>query len=802
MPNMVDLGTLVSQGIEIIGEDAAGRAGQSVSRAGDVNGDGLDDVIIGTQGGSAYVVYGAESGLRDIDLENLPPSEGFQISTGAYDLFITDVSAAGDVNGDGFDDVLVGGSFIYGWYGPFDEAWVIFGSGQEHGTVNLTELYSGGGFQLWGPYAGNLDGLIVGAAGDVNGDGFADIIVGAPNAGGSDGAAYVIFGKANGLASLSLLDMTPTQGFKILGKPNGDESTGMSVSGAGDINGDGYDDLIIGAPFGDAGGLDAGQAYVIFGKATGFGTIDLSNLAASAGFVVQGDAAGDHAGFSVSAAGDVNNDGYDDIIVGAPDANNTHQLGGEAYVIFGKAGGFGTVLLSGLTASTGFVIYGAAAADHAGFSVSGAGDVNNDGYDDIIIGAPGNDNLRNGAATTDAGEAYVIYGRAGGFGPIDLSNLSSAAGFIVQGSAANDQAGFSVSGAGDVDGDGSDDLIIGAPFNDRGAINAGAAYVISGQLDFLVDLSVSGSGDFNNDGRDDVLWRNNFGTVTDWLGQNDGGFVGNGGNAYVPAGTDWHVMGIGDFNGDHQDDVLWRNDGGTVTYWFGQGEGGFIGNGNVYVTLSNDWNIVGTGDFNGDGRDDVLWRSESGVVTDWLGQANGTFSANSGSVNNPAGLDWHILGTGDFNGDGRDDVLWRNDGGTITTWLGQPDGGFIGNGSLYATVSNEWHVVGAGDFNGDGRDDILWRNDDGTVTDWLGQANGTFSINTGSAFNASGLDWNIVGIGDYNGDGRDDVLWRHDTGTVTDWLGQHDGGFVGNGQSLYHPVSNDWHVQPQDSFWV
>jgi hypothetical protein len=307
--------------------------------------------------------------------------------------------------------------------------------------------------------------------------------------------------------------------------------------------------------------------------------------------------------------------------------------------------------------------------------------------------------------------------------------------------------------------------------------------------------------DFNGDGRSDLFWRNGAGTASDWLGQANGGFIGNGASS-LAVGLDWHVQGFGDFNGDGRDDVLWRNDGGTVAYWYGMKDGGFEGNGSLYMTVSDQWHIVGTGDFNGDGRDDVLWRGNNGIVTDWLGQADGTFVSNNASVFNPVGLDWHIAGTGDFNGDGRDDVLWRNDGGTITNWLGQPDGGFIGNASLYTTIPNSWHILGTGDFNGDGRDDILLRNDNGSVTDWLGQPDGGFISNIANANLAVGADWQFADIGDYNGDGRDDVLWRHDTGTVTDWLGQRDGGFVGNGDNLYTPVGNDWHVQPQDSLWL
>jgi hypothetical protein len=142
---------------------------------------------------------------------------------------------------------------------------------------------------------------------------------------------------------IDLTSLTASQGFVITGDAAGDQA-GFSVAAAGDVNGDGFDDVIVGAPFGDNGGIDAGEAYIVFGKVSGFGTtvggrqvIDLANLSFPDGFIIQGDAAGDQLGRSVAAAGDVNNDGFDDLIVGAPLGDDGGSNAGEAYVIFGSA---------------------------------------------------------------------------------------------------------------------------------------------------------------------------------------------------------------------------------------------------------------------------------------------------------------------------------------------------------------------------------------------------------------------------------------------------------------------------------
>jgi hypothetical protein len=309
--------------------------------------------------------------------------------------------------------------------------------------------------------------------------------------------------------------------------------------------------------------------------------------------------------------------------------------------------------------------------------------------------------------------------------------------------------------------------------------------------------------DFNGDGRSDILWRNADGTVGDWLANANGTFTSNGASVTgVPAY--WTIVGTGDFNGDGKDDILWRGAGGEVGDWLaaGNGSGAFAYNaaGGV-TTVSTSWQIEGIGDFNGDGKDDILWRNTDGTVGTWSGRPNGGFTANNAAVFNVT-TDWQIAAVGDFNGDGRDDILWRHSSGTIANWLAQPNGAFAPNNASLAGISTDWQIVGTGDFNGDRRDDILWRHTDGTIANWTANHFGVFSPNTASLVGITN-DWNIAAIGDYNGDGRDDILWRHDSGTVADWLASAsaNGTFVPNNASIVS-VPNDWIVQAPDVQWV
>ena len=301
------------------------------------------------------------------------------------------------------------------------------------------------------------------------------------------------------------------------------------------------------------------------------------------------------------------------------------------------------------------------------------------------------------------------------------------------------------------------------------------------------------AGDFNGDGRSDILWRNDNTSLAGWLGQTDGGFVGNG-NLTGTIANDWRAWVIGDFNGDGRSDVFWRRDNGDINDWLGQANGSLSDNAaNVYGNVPLNWQVVGVGDFNGDGRSDLLWRYTDGTVTTWLGTATNGFNGNTfWTLIDPV---WKIVATRDFNGDGRADVLFRKDTGEGAEWLGQTNGLSDNTAAAGFSIPPEWHIVGSGDFNGDGRNDILWRHNDGTITNWLANTNGSFSDNWASFNSHPGNEWNIVATGDHNGDGKADLLWRDTTGAVSTWLATSSGAFTVT--SFASNPGNSWHVEPR-----
>ncbi len=483
----IDLSTLDgSNGFVLDGKFAPGLSGFSVSNAGDINGDGYDDIIIGSPTlysvpedppipGSSYIIFGKVSVFdAKLDLSSLDGSQGFRIDGEAGgDEFGRSVSGAGDVNGDGFDDVIVGASAADFYSGA---SYVVFGKNSGFDAVlNLSSLDGNTGFRLE-----KTSNSLVSNAGDFNGDGFDDVLV------NTISGSNVIFGKASGFdATIDLSNLDSNSGFSIT--VGTEIYSAFSVSSAGDINGDGFDDVIVGSPFTDPKSSDGfGSCYVVFGKNSGFANVlDLSSLDGSQGFLVHGRAADSQLGISVSGAGDVNGDGFDDVIIGSPFASRNGDFSGSSYVMFGKATGFSAALdLASLNGSNGFRLDGVSKYDEAGASVSSAGDVNGDGFDDMIVGAwraaP------NGLH--DAGSSYVVFGKAAGLdATIDLSNLDSNSGFRLVG-AAGDSSGFSVSSAGDVNDDGFDDLIVGAHYGE-------ASYVIFGRTNFTADVIEGTSGD-------------------------------------------------------------------------------------------------------------------------------------------------------------------------------------------------------------------------------------------------------------------------------------------------------------------
>ena len=391
-----------SDGFIVKGKANMQKLGFSVSHAGDVNGDGIDDIIIGselwnqddytTEVGMVNVVFGRRHGdfpsILDVDL--LPPTQGFKVfGEGAMNYLGVSVSGAGDVNGDGISDILLG---AFG-AGDGGKAYVIFGSKEGLKDMKLPPE-AGKGFTVEGSNQEHLANS-VSKVGDFNGDGVDDIIIGAHVADQWRGRAYIIYGKREGLPTIIRAPPSANDGMMLEGVAGGD-NFGCAVSGIGDFNGDGLQDVIIGAYAANGG---RGSAYLVLGNRQNPGVLRISSLSPSRGFNIISNE-NTQLGMIVSGGRDLNGDGLSDAIVTAPGLS---QDRGAVAVIYGyQQSSFSQVILDfGLESTQGYVLYGTAEGGRFGSFVRPLKDVNNDGVNDLAVGAF--------VANGGKGTAYLFY---------------------------------------------------------------------------------------------------------------------------------------------------------------------------------------------------------------------------------------------------------------------------------------------------------------------------------------------------------------------------------------------------------
>lgn len=490
-------------GFVINGINTMDLVGVSVTHVGDLNGDGISDLLIGSQNanpgntGSAYIVYGGTRASDTLDLSEIVNGDGSQgfvitgVNTDQY--FGLSVTRIGDFNGDGRPDFAIGSP---GANFGIGRAYIVYSNTFSGSHLDLSALESGNGsqgFVVNGEATtglGNL-GFAIAGGGDINGDGRPDLIVSAQGYALAQGRVYVIYGGAITSGSLNATDLSGgdgSLGFVINGEQSADYF-GIDVTAAGDVNGDGFADLLIGAYGRDS---EQGAAYLVYGGASLAPELNMTDISAgdnSQGMVIDGEFASDQFGSTLSAA-DINGDGYSDLIMGM---NKPGGVNGRAYVVYGRNNLPAELNLADIVSgngSQGFVFTDSTAQNGLGIKVSALPDMNGDGKADLLIAAP--DILRASTGASPYGQVFVVYSNAITGNNFDVSTLGTgngSRGYEIRG-LTNEAFGSSLSATPDLNGDGIPDLLIGALLKDG---FKGAAYVVYGKQNAggLQDLNPS-----------------------------------------------------------------------------------------------------------------------------------------------------------------------------------------------------------------------------------------------------------------------------------------------------------------------
>jgi hypothetical protein len=842
-------GDPVTADAEIQSNQFAAVLGESVAGAGDVNGDGYDDVIVGASGyekslgrvdeGGAFVFHGGPSGIGN----GTPSNADAELNGGIGGINLgIGVAGAGDVNGDGYDDVIVGAwQYEDGSSPQFEEGAAFIFHGGPSGIGDQSALAAD--TELVGNQIQARMGWNVAAAGDVNGDGFSDVMVSAPwwestGAQSEEGGVFIYHGSASGVPNGDPTTAdTIIQSNQFQAYLGGSAKTGIEfgrgISGAGDVNGDGYGDVIIGSYWYDQGQSNEGIALVFHGSASGVPNGDPSTADA----LIQSNQADGLLGNSVAGVGDVNGDGYSDVVIGAPGLDSPGANSGAALVMLGSPLG-----IADANPTTADFLLSVQTGSRCGNASSGAGDVNGDGYADVLIGCH-----YYTEGQTHEGGAFVYEG--GPEGILD-GNPTTAATLIE--AIAGDNLGTSVSNAGDVNGDGYSDIIVGAQgydggggafifhggedgIPDGGALTADTV-LTGGQANSRFGFDVDGAGDVNGDGYSDVIvgaylydaGQSNEGAAFIFHGSPTGVADGNPSTAATQLESDqidgqlgWDVSGAGDVNGDGFADVVVgarfyddpENVEGLVLVFLG-GTGG-VADGNPSTASARiesnqasgslGFMVDSAGDVNGDGYADVIMGAPgyadgeslegaafifhggvAGITGTNVDDAATQLEANQGG----ARMGWSVAGLGDVNGDGFADVAacgylydsGQSSEGACFIFHGATDGIPDGNPTTAdATLEGDQtgaflgeSIAGAGDVNGDGFDDVIvgaqfydaGQSDEGAAFLFHGSATGIVSGGPGSADSQFESDevnahmaWRgLSSAGDINGDGFADVI--------------------------------------------